>query len=159
MGIFLALYLALFLAVTVKDDQAPLRAGCAADARVVATLPAGTPVTLRYSMAGESVPCYKVAVEVDGKHVDGYLPASSMEGLNSFEQGRRDAAWVSTPATPRVSTADALSAARSSSPLAAEGAAAAVPDRATRILMAQASALIEGNQPAKALALLEPEAQ
>jgi hypothetical protein len=155
MGIFLAL----FLAVTVKDDQAPLRAGCAADSRLVATLPAGTPVTLRYSMAGESVPCYKVAVEVDGKHVDGYLPANSMDGLNSFEQGRRDAAWVSTPATPRVSAADALSAARSSSPLAADSAAAAIPDRATRILLAQASALIEGNQPAKALALLEPEAQ
>src|SRR3954466_6493987 len=102
MGIFLAL----FLAVTVKDDQAPLRAGCAADSHLVATLPAGTPVTLRYSMAGESVPCYKVAVEVEGKHVDGYLPASSMDGLNSFEQGRRDAAWVSTPATPRVSAAE-----------------------------------------------------
>src|SRR4029078_13739386 len=111
MGIFLALAVALFLAVTVKDDQAPLRAGWAADARVVATLPAGTPVTLRYSMAGESVPCYKVAVEVDGKHVDGYLPASSMEGLKSFEKGRGDAAWGSTSATPRVSAAHVLSGA------------------------------------------------
>jgi hypothetical protein len=155
----MGLFLALFLAVTVKDDQAPLRAGCAADSTVVATLPAGTAVTLRYSMAGESVPCYKVGVEVNGKHVDGYLPASAMEGLNSFEQGRRDASWVSTPVTPRVSGADALSATRSSSPLAADAAAAAAPDRATRILIAQAAALIEGNQPAKALALLEPEAQ
>ena len=131
-----------------------MRSGCAADSAVIATLPAGTPLTLRYAMAGESVPCYKVAADAGGKHVEGYLPGSAIDGLNSFEQGRRDATWVST--------ADAINAARSSNPLPALTASsteAAGPDRATRILMAQASALIEGNQPGKALALLEPEVQ
>jgi hypothetical protein len=152
MGVFLAL----FLAVTVKQDQAPLRAGCADDSALVASLAAGTPLTLRYAMAGESVPCYKVAAEANGKHFEGYLPASAIDGLNSFEQGRRDASWVSTT--------DALNAARSAKPMAELTASATntsrngnAPDRATRILMAQASALIEGNQPGKALALLEPE--
>lgn len=148
MGVFLAL----FLAVTVKQDQAPLRAGCATDSALLANLPAGTPLTLRYAMAGENVPCYKVAAEANGKHFEGYLPASAIDGLNSFEQGRREASWVSTT--------EALNAARSAKPMAeltASPSNANAPDRATRILVAQASALIEGNQPGKALALLEPE--
>jgi len=149
MGVFLAL----FLAVTVKQDQAPLRAGCSDDSALVANLPSGTLLTLRYAMAGESVPCYKVAAEANGKRFEGYLPASAIDGLNSFEQGRREASWVSTT--------DALNAARSAKPMAELTAASPTstnaPDRATRILMAQASALIEGNQPGKALALLEPE--
>src|SRR5579863_845570 len=157
MGVFLALFVTLFLAVTVKQDQAPLRAGCSDDSALVASLPAGTPLTLRYAMAGESVPCYKVAAEANGKRFEGYLPASAIDGLNSFEQGRREASWVSTT--------DALNAARSAKPMAeltaspttnAGSSERAGPDRATRILMAQASALIEGNQPGKALALLEP---
>jgi hypothetical protein len=147
MGVFLAL----LLAVSVKQDQALLRAGCAADSALVATLAEGTPLTLRYAMAGESTPCYKVAAEANGKHFEGYLPASAIDGLNSFEQGRREASWVSTT--------EALNAARSSRPMSELAAApsANAPDRATRILIAQASALIEGNQPGKALALLEPE--
>ena len=103
-------------------------------------------------MAGESVPCYKVAADANGKHFEGYLPASAIDGLNSFEQGRREASWVSTT--------EALNAARSAQPmseLTASSTNTNAPDRATRILMAQASALIEGNQPGKALALLEPE--
>ena len=156
MGVFLASLLTFLLAVTVKQDQAPLRAGCASDSALVANLPEGTPLTLRYAMAGESVPCYKVAAEANGKHLEGYLPVSAMDGLNSFEQGRREASWVTT----WVSTTDALNAARSAKPmseLTASSTSANAPDRATRILMAQASALIEGNQPGKALALLEPE--
>jgi hypothetical protein len=152
MGVFLALFPALFLAVTVKEDQTPLRAGCAVDSTLVTSLPAGTPLTLRYAMAGESVPCYKVAAEANGKRFEGYLPASAIDGLNSFEQGRREASWVSTT--------DALNSARSAKPmseLTASTASANAPDRATRILMAQASAWIEENQPGKALALLEPE--
>src|ERR1700719_1612288 len=149
MGVFLAL----LLAVSVKQDQAPLRNGCAADSALVATLAEGTPLTLRYAMAGESTPCYKVAAEAIGKHFEGYLPASAIDGLNSFEQGRREASWVSTT--------DALNAARSAKPMseltASSTTNANAPDRATRILMAQASALIEGNHPGKALALLEPE--
>ena len=109
MGVFLALFVTLFLAVTVKQDQAPLRAGCAADSALVASLAAGTPLTLRYAMAGESVPCYKVAADANGKHFEGYLPASAIDGLNSFEQGRREASWVSTT--------EALNAARSAQPM------------------------------------------
>ena len=92
----------LFLAVSVKEDQTPLRSGCSADARVIAPLPAGTPVQLRYSLSGESVPCYKVAIDLDGKHLDGYLPASVMDGLETFAKARQQAAWVETKATPPV---------------------------------------------------------
>ncbi len=48
-------------------------------------------------LAGESTPCYKVAAETGGQTVEGYLSAGSMEGLDDFERGRRDAAWLDTP--------------------------------------------------------------
>src|SRR5258705_13439113 len=126
MGVLLALFAGLFLAVTVKQDQAPLRAGCAVDSALVTSLAAGTPLTLRYAMAGESVPCYKVGADANGKHFEGYLPASAIDGLNSFEQGRREASWVSTT--------EALNAARSAQPMseltASSTANANTPDRA-----------------------------
>src|ERR1700674_3630418 len=105
MGVFLAL----FLAVTVKQDQAPLRTECADGSALVASLAEGTPLTLRYAMAGESVPCYKVAADANGKHFEGYLPASAIDGLNSFEQGRREASWVSTTEALNAARAQPMS--------------------------------------------------
>src|SRR5262249_18721963 len=58
----------LFLAVSVKDTSA-LRTGCAADESPVTTLAAGTTVTIRFAMAGDSTPCYKVSAEVAGKTI------------------------------------------------------------------------------------------
>jgi len=98
--------LLVFLAVSVKEDQTPLRAGCAPDATVVTVLPAGTTVKLRYALSGESVPCYKVATDADGKHFEGYLRASQIDGLDSFTQARQEAGWVEVKATPTPSPAD-----------------------------------------------------
>lgn len=94
----MGLFLFLFLAVSVKD-QTPLRSGCSAETREIAALPAGTVVQLRYSLSGESIPCYKVGVDLDGKHFDGYLPASVLDGLESFAQSRKSAGWVEVKAT------------------------------------------------------------
>src|SRR5580700_5839032 len=86
------LSLLLFLALSVKEDRTPLRTGCSADDDVVATLPAGATLTIRFALAGESTPCYKIAVQSDGKMVEGYLPAVAIDGLDDFDKGRRDAA-------------------------------------------------------------------
>ena len=142
----MAVLLSLFLmAAAVKEDRAPLRAGCTADAEVVATLPGAAPLTIRYALAGGNTPCYKVAAEVDGKTVEGYLPARLIQGLDEFENGRREAAWLDT--------AQVMGAVRASQgyPSLAAGPGAR--------LVSQAAQLIETSQPGKALRLLEPELQ
>jgi len=135
--------LSLFLMLTaVKQPGTPLRDGCSADADVVATLNAGIPVHIRYSLAGETVPCYKVTVDIEGKTLDGYMPASAIAGLDEFEKGLRDASW---PDPEKV-----LSSIKS--------AAQQMPSLGGATLAnSQAAALIESSQPAKALEMLENE--
>jgi len=150
----MGLLLALLLAVSIKDDNTALRSGCSGDAPLVAKLAAGTPLKLRYALSGESVPCYKIAAEVGGRQIDGYLPAAAIEGLDSFDKARRDAAWVTT--------SEALSAVRNTHALdvlkAPDGAHTPLPASA-KVVLAQAEQLINANQPGKALELLEPELQ
>ena len=143
--------LLLLLSASVKQDGTALRSGCAADAQTIATLAGGTPVQLRFSLSGESVHCYKVAIEMDGKRVEGDLPSASIEDLSSFDKLRREAAWVTTSA--------ALHAARSTQPLAAlKGASGQSPLPASvKVILAQAEQALELGQPTRALALLEPE--
>ena len=88
----------LMLAVSVKQDQTPLLSSCDPGAATVAALPAGAPVTVGFSLSGQ---CYKVSVQVEGKPIQGYLPASALDGLENFDQGRRNAAWLEvTPPAP-----------------------------------------------------------
>lgn len=136
-----ALLSLVLMVVAVKQPDTPLRDGCSADSETVAVLNVGSPVKVRYALAGESIPCYKVTVETGGKALDGFLPASAISGLDEFEKGLRDAGW-SDPA-------QMLSALRASVPMASLGA----PGAAT----SQAAALIEASQPSRALELLENE--
>ncbi|HEY6392674.1 MAG TPA: hypothetical protein VIX89_15450, partial [Bryobacteraceae bacterium] len=62
-------------ALTVKQDRTPLRAGCDAADEIIASLPSGTPVEVRFRLADGS-DCFKIGATVDGKNVIGYLPAS-----------------------------------------------------------------------------------
>ncbi|MEO8049080.1 MAG: hypothetical protein ABI833_01575 [Acidobacteriota bacterium] len=138
----------------VAEDNTTLRSGCTSEAGMVERLPAGAPLKLRFALSGESVPCYKVAVAVGGRQIEGYLPATAIAGLDSFDKGRKDAAWVTV--------SQALNAARNTAALdalkAPEGARSPLPASA-RVVLAQADQLIEANQPGKALAMLEPEIQ
>src|SRR5580692_1243898 len=100
MGLLLALLLATSVmngqapvAVSAKEDNTALRSGCGDDAPVVERLAAGAPLKLRFALSGERVPCYKVAVEVGGRQIDGYLPVTAMAGLDSFDKARKEAAW------------------------------------------------------------------
>jgi hypothetical protein len=136
--------LSLFLmTVAVRQAATPLRDGCSADAETLASLDAGTPLTIRYALGGETVPCYKVTVETRGKRLNGFLLASAISGLDEFENGLLNAGW-SDPA-------QMLTALRVAVPMPSLGAAA--PSAAT----GQAAALIEASQPGKALELLENE--
>jgi hypothetical protein len=135
------LYLVLML-TAVKQPATPLRDGCSADADVLATIDAGAPVIIRYALAGESVPCYKVAVEKEGKTLEGFLPASAIAGLDEFEKGLRDAPWPD----PEKVLGSIKAAAQQMPSLAG-----------ATLATSQAAALLDSSQPAKALELLENE--
>src|ERR1700676_2597323 len=118
MGLLLALLLALGVmnaqppvSASIQQDNTALRSGCADDAPVMQQLAAGAPIKLRFALSGEKVPCYKVAVEVGGRQIEGYLPATAIAGLDSFDKGRKQAAWVSVN--------EALNAARNAASLEA----------------------------------------
>src|ERR1700722_528471 len=160
MGLLLALLLATSLmagqapvAVNVKEDNTALRSGCADDAPVVERLVAGAPLKLRFALSGEKVPCYKVAVEVGGRQIEGYLPVTAMAGLDSFDKARKEAAWGSVDEAVNATRSASLDALK-----APEGARFTLP-ASVRIILAQADQLIGANQPGKALAMLEPEIQ
>jgi hypothetical protein len=138
--------LSLFLmVVAVREPATPLRDGCSADSDTLASLNAGAPVKIRYALAGENIPCYKVTVETGGKTLEGFLPASAISGLDEFENGLLNAGW-SDPA-------QMLSALKVAVPMPSLGVAAS----ASVAVTSQAAALIEASQPAKALELLENE--
>ena len=125
-------------AVTIRPDHAELRAGCSAGESVVASLPAGTPVEVRFAIADGSN-CYKVAASVDGKSVVGYVPADALAGIDRFEQERASAAGTSSVAAS--SPIENLSKLEVPS---------GDPD------LARASQLMRSNQPQQALQILEP---
>jgi hypothetical protein len=130
------------LAATVKDDNTLLRSSCYEDSGTVATLLKGTQVTIRYALAGETVPCYKVNVEANGKVLDGYLSASVMEDLGGFDKARRSASWLDLSqimGTLKSATQSSLASSASGT------------------IAQKASAFIEASQPGRALEILEPE--
>ena len=134
------LLLTLVLAMAVRDGGAPLRSGCDADSAAIAQLPGGTPLTIRFSLSGQSEPCYKVVVSVDGKPVEGYLPGVAISNLDTFETARKAGSGI-------LATREVLQAV--GAPQANRGVYGSVVE--------QAAGLIESAQPSRALALLEPE--
>ncbi len=79
------------LSQTVKDDRTPLKTGCAESSESLATLAKGTSVRLRYALAGAPRPCWAVTVDVNGKPVQGYLWTDALAGLEKVEAERRRA--------------------------------------------------------------------
>lgn len=135
------LLLGLLLAVTIKEGGASLRSGCDADSAPLVQLAAGSEVTIRYSLSGQSVPCYKVVASIDGVSREGYLAASSIVDLSSFDMARKQGAALGTREVLAAVAPPAASALRTG----------------TGPLAERAAGLIEASQPGQALALLEPE--
>ena len=132
-----ALVAAAAAAAAVSQDQAALRrTGCGVDDEVLVRLAGGTPVTPRFAFDGI---CYKVAAAIDGRVVEGYLPAAAMQGLDGFESARRAARETEVPrSAPAVPAPREL----------VSGVPANHP-------VAEAARLLETNQPAQALTRLE----
>jgi tetratricopeptide (TPR) repeat protein len=130
--------LILLAALAVRQDQTALKSGCETGDETVATLPAGAPVEVRFRLADGS-DCFKVAATVNGKEVVGYLAASALSNIDQFEKQR----------TAAVS----LDSSRALNPVEAESKKAVA--RSGDPTLQRASELIEANQPAQALEILE----
>ncbi len=87
MGI-IAFYLAASI-LSVRQDQAQLRTGCDDGDEIVARVPAGAAVTVRFAVNG----CYAVRVG----DISGYLPAAALAGLENWEAERRQARSLDAP--------------------------------------------------------------
>jgi tetratricopeptide (TPR) repeat protein len=122
---------------TVKVDQYPLRSGCEENDPIVTKLHAGDPVRIKFSLAGSAGPCYVVSATVDGKVVDGNLPADALTGLDDFDRSRRDAAPTTTPTPPATNIQHPKSNIQPSP------------------AFDQAIQLLQRNQPAEALEILQ----
>src|SRR5260370_17570598 len=126
-------------ALTGRQDEARVGWGWDGADEVVASLPSGTPVEVRFRLADGS-DCFKISATVSGKSVLGYLPASALTGVDQFDKDHASA--------PSVDTSQALK------PVEAE--TKKLVARAVDPTLGRAANLIEANQPALALATLEP---
>jgi hypothetical protein len=136
-GLFSVVLLA--SALVVKQD-APLRSGCEASDDVVAQAPAGSPVQIRFAMNGPTETCYKVAVEIGGKTLSGFVPASALNGVEDFTKQVQQA--------PQVTQSSHNTGPASAASLPAIQGSADNP-------LVKASKLIEQRQPRAALELIE----
>jgi hypothetical protein len=89
-----------------------------------------------------------VSLDVDGKTLEGSLPASAIASTEEFDQARRQAVWMDTPLI--------VSTIRASAALPSLRASAGVTG-ATAAVAQKAADLISSSRPQKALELLEPE--
>lgn len=128
------------LTLTLRQDSV-LRTGCEADDSAIASVKAGRPLQIRFGRTDSAGVCYKVAVDVEGKAVEGYVPAAAISGLEEYER-QRQAAGSSN--LPQMDRAEVEAFAHGSS-------APEIADAAQK-----AAGLLRDNQPAQALNLLEP---
>lgn len=185
---FAAALLGLFFAVTlgaaelmIKQNNTPLLAQCGGGAEL-AQLPQGQAVKLRFALAGNDSRCYSISAEVGGELVNGYVWRKALEGLEEFEEKRRELSTSqlvrsaietlrlpevegprqphfpqSTPAIPPevLQAAEQLNAGR---PDEAERilSAAALPAENRAVALVRGRALLEMTRPSDAMRVLQP---
>jgi tetratricopeptide (TPR) repeat protein len=129
-------------ALTIRQGETPVRSGCQTEDAVVANLPAGTPVEIRFRLADGS-DCIKIAAQKGSSEIVGYVSSSALAGLDAFEKERASAESaepvVSRPTPASTSVKTAL--------------------RGHDPEIERARDLLAANQPQQAMELLEPAVQ
>jgi thiol-disulfide isomerase/thioredoxin len=97
--------LAPLAAQTVREDDTPLRERCDPAAPEMLRLAKGTPVKLRVALAAPATECAAVTVEIEGQQWKGYLDKPALEGLETLEEQRRQAAATEVRTGVRAVTA------------------------------------------------------
>jgi len=129
--------LLLLAALTVRQDQTPLRTACGDAEQAIATLAAGTPVEVRFAIADGSR-CLKVTATVDGQNVIGYVPENALTNIDQFDRARNSASSLDAPVQD---LARQITAATTQAPGGAP--------------LNRAVAMLQANHPQEALSLLE----
>ena len=75
--------------LVITQDGTPLFIRCGGGDEV-AQLPQGQAVRLRFALAGSDNRCYSVSAQINGQAVNGYVWRKSLEGLDEFEETRRE---------------------------------------------------------------------
>lgn len=129
------------LAAAAISTPTALRSGCASQEPIIAQLPAGQPIRILSALSSDAGSCYKIETVFDGRTVSGYVWAGAVQGSEAFERARQQArdSALAKPVHPARAMAQALAQSRRSHPAL------------------KAWELIEANQPAEALGLVEPE--
>jgi tetratricopeptide (TPR) repeat protein len=91
---------------TIVVDQYPLRTGCGDGDRVVANLPAGAEVRVKFALVAGAQPCYLVSTSAGGENREGWVRAEALSDAQGFEEQRKAAApvLVTAPLRPPSST-------------------------------------------------------
>lgn len=163
--------------LVVAAGGAALTADCGDASGVVARLPEGHIVRLRFAIAGASNRCYSVSTDWEGQAVAGYVSKAEVQGLEEFEQARKDSSAAqiaasavrsirlapppSTPAEPaptqdREAIEGAIHALEASTPQKAPGMLSALPPEHRDAAVLRAQAYLEMTRPSDAWSALEP---
>ncbi len=78
--------------LVVQQSQVSLLSSCDDGSAMVAELPQGQTVRLRFALAGGGSRCYSVETEIEGRTFKGYVYREALAGLEDFEGRRREAA-------------------------------------------------------------------
>lgn len=97
----LALFAPAAAAHLVNQDAAPVRSSCDSEAQVIGKAARGEAAQILFAISGDIGTCYKVALVVDGKQVQGYLPSAALSGIDTFERARASAGRIEVPAEVR----------------------------------------------------------
>ena len=77
----------LALAANIRENNTPLRGSCGPDEAIIAKLPAGATVDIRFALT-TTMACYKVVAQVDGQPKIGYVAQADIAGKDDFERQR-----------------------------------------------------------------------
>jgi hypothetical protein len=136
---------------TVALEGAALRAtGCSVDDELVAHLQKGTAAEVRFAVASASGACFRVVATVNGKVLNGYLPAAALSDPAAFDRARAQASDVDLPTLIQAPMAG-IRAAVDREPQRGG------PPHASA--MRTAMEMLEDRRPEQALALLEAQVQ
>ena len=130
----------------VKQSQASLLSSCRDGSAMVAELPQGQRVRLRFALAGAGSRCYSVSTEIEGRTYKGYVYRDALAGLDEFENRRREAS-----SQQLVESAVQMIGLREGEPASRASSSASLAQRA---VLLQAAAELQEGRPAAAERLL-----
>ena len=130
----------------VKQSQVSLLSSCRDGSALVAELPQGQRVRLRFALAGAGSRCYSVSTEIEGRTYKGYVYRDALAGLDEFENRRREASsqQLVESAVQMIGLQEGEAASRASSSASL----------AQRAVLLQAAAELQEGRPAAAERLL-----